>query len=161
MGAPRFEITSEAHRLRGSRFGTDAATVVNRVGAKGHGRTLTCLDPVSEPIAALAYHRIDNAPLLVTAIAVLDHGAADPATVSLSRAMAGVLLCYLAAAAVVGGMPPRLGFAPSDRTLADELGFQPASPPQVFAAAGPRYLEWRPPRELSGLVPPGGLLGPG
>lgn len=161
MGAPRFEITSEAHQLRASRFGNDAARIVNQTGAKGHGRTLTCLGSEKEPIAALAYHRADGAPLLVTAIAVLDPEAADARSAALSRTMAGVLLCYLAAAALAGGLPSRVGFAPNDRTLADELGFRPASPPNAFAAAGGRYLEWRPSRQLSGLLPPGGLLGGG
>jgi hypothetical protein len=160
-GAPRFAITSDAHRLRGSRFGGDAARVVNQTGARGHGRTLTCLDSANEPIAALAYHRDDDAPLLVTAIAVLNPEAADASTVALSRAMAGVLLCYLAAAGLVAGLPSRVGFAPNDRALADELGFRAASPPPAFAAAGARYVEWRPPRELSGLLPPRRLLGGG
>ena len=75
--------------------------------------------------------------------------------------MAGVLLCYLAAAAHGGGLPLRLGFAPTDRLLANELGFQPTSPPAVFAAAGSRYMEWQPPRQLSALLPPRGLLGGG
>jgi hypothetical protein len=85
----------------------------------------------SEPIAALAYHREDNAPLLVTAIAVLIPDRTDPATAALSRAMAGVLLCYLASPAQAGGLPPRLGFAPTDRALATELGFQATNPPSA------------------------------
>jgi hypothetical protein len=160
-GAPQFEVTSAAHRLRASRFGSEAARVINTAGAKGHGRTLTCLAVGGEPIAALAYHREDHAPLLVTAMAVLSADAADPATAALSRAMTGALLCYLAAAAHAGGLPLRLGFAPTDRVLASELGFQPASPPGAFAAAGSRYLEWQPPRQLVGLLPPRGLLGGG
>jgi hypothetical protein len=68
---------------------------------------LTCLAVGGEPIAALAYHREDHAPLLVTAIAVLRADAAVPATAALRRAMAGVLPCYLVAAAHAGGLPPR------------------------------------------------------
>ncbi len=75
--------------------------------------------------------------------------------------MAGILLCYLAAAAQACGLPPRLGFAPSDRVLADELGFRSTNPPVAFAAAGGRYLEWRPPRRLTALLPPRGLFGSG
>lgn len=159
-GAAQFEITSAAHRIRASRFGSEAARTINTTGAKAHGRILTCLD-ANEPIAALAYHRADDAPLLVTAIAVVSSEGGDAAIVALSRAMAGVLLCYLVAAAQVAGLPPRLGFAPSDRALADELGFRAVSPPNAFAAAGARYLEWEPPRHLSRLVPPRGLLGGG
>lgn len=160
-GAARFEITSTAHRIRAARFGSEAARIINTVGAKAHGRTLTCLDATSEPIAALAYHRADDAPLLVTAIAVVAPEAGDAVTVALTRAMAGVLLCYLAAAAHAAQLPPRLGFAPTDRALANELGFKAASPPSAFAAAGARYLERQPPRQLSGLLPPRGLLGTG
>jgi hypothetical protein len=151
-GAAQFEITSAAQRIRASRFGG---------AAKAHGRTLTCLDANDEPIAALAYHRTDDAPLLVTAIAVPSPDDGDAAVVALSRAMAGVLLCYLVAAAQVAGLPPRLGFAPSDTGLADELGFRPVRPPSAFAAVGTRYLEWEPPRQPSGLLPPRGLLGAG
>lgn len=149
-GAPRFEITSEAHRLRASRFGSEAATIVHRVGAKGHGRTLTCLGPTKEPIAALAFHRADDAPLLITAIAVLAPDTGELAPADMSRVMAAVLLCYLAVAGDAAGLSSRLGFAPSDRTLAETLGFRAASPPAAFAAAGGRYLEWRPPGELLG-----------
>jgi hypothetical protein len=160
-GAAQFEITSAAHRIRASRFGGEVARVINTTGAKAHGRTLTCIDANAEPIAALAYHRADDSPLLVTAIAVVSSEAGGAAIVPLSRAMAGVLLCYLAAAAQVAGLPPRLGFAPSDRALADELGFRAVRPPRAFAAAGARYLEWEPPDRLSRLVPPRGLLGAG
>ncbi len=160
-GAAQFEITSAAHRIRASRFGGGAARIINTTGAKAHGRTLICLDANNEPIAALAYHRADDAPLLVTAIAVVSSDDGDAAVVALSRAMAGVLLCYLVAAAQVAGLPPRLGFAPSDTGLADELGFRPVRPPSAFAAAGARYLEWEPPRQLLGLLPPRGLLGAG
>ena len=158
-GAPRFEITSGAHRIRATRFGSEVAGIINTVGAKAHGPTLTCLNATNEPIAALAYHRQNDAPLLVTAIAVVMPG--DPATAAMSRAMAGVLLCYLAAAAQACGLPPRLGFAPSDGVLANELGFRSANPPSAFAAAGGRYLEWQPPRQLVGPLPPRGLLGTG
>jgi hypothetical protein len=161
-GAPTFEITSAAHRVRGSRFGSEAARVINTTGAKGHGRTLTCLDlSAKEPIAAVSFHRQDDAPLLVTAIAVLTPEERDTASAALSPAMAGVLLCYLAAAAVSDGLTPRLGFAPSDRVLADRLDFRPAHPPPAYAAAGGRYLEWQPARSLDRLVPPRGLLGSG
>lgn len=160
-GAAQFEITSAAHRIRASRFGSDAARIINTTGAKGHGRSLTCLDANSEPIAALAYHRTDDAPLLVTAIAVLSSEQNHAAVVALSRAMAGVLLCYLVAAAEAAGLPLRLGCAPSDTALADELGFRVVSPPSAFAAAGARYLEWEPPRQLATLLPPRGLLGAG
>lgn len=152
-------MTSAAHRLRVSRFGGEATRAINRTAAKGHGRTVTCLDRGEEPIAALAYHREDHAPLLVTAIAVLRPEAADAATVALSRAMAAILLCYLAAAAEVAGLPHRIGFAPSDAALASELGFRPAAPPSPFAASAGRYLEWQPPRELPLLMPSRGLLG--
>ncbi len=161
-GAPTFEITSTAHRLRASRFGGDAARLINTVGVKAHGRTLTCVDVTSkEPIAALSFHRQDDAPLLVTAIAVLAPEASDATSAALSRAMAGILLCYLAAAAQACGLPPRLGFAPSDAVLADELGFRSTNPPGAFAAAGGRYLKWHPPRRLAGLLPPRGLFDSG
>lgn len=160
-GVPKFEITSAAHRLRASRFGSDPARVINTVGAKAHGRTLTCLDCAGEPLAAIAYHREYDAPLLVTTIAVVIERNSDPLTAALSRAMAGVLLCYLAAAAQACGAPSRLGFAPSDSALATELGFRPTNPPRAYAAAGARYLEWQPPGTLVGLRPPGGLLGSG
>jgi hypothetical protein len=160
-GAAQLEITSAAHRVRASRFGGEAARIINATGAKAHGRTLACLDAAGEPIAALAYHRADGAPLLVTAIAVIRSDEGNARAVALSRAMAGVLLCYLAAAAEAAGLPPRLGFAPSDTELADELGFSAVRPPGAFADAGARYLEWQPPRPLSGFRPPRGLLGAG
>lgn len=120
------------------------------MGAKGHGRTLTCLDPRSGPVAALAYHLDGDktAPLLVTAIAVLETG--DTGTDETSRSVAGILLVYLADAAVERGLPPRLGFAPppGERALATRLGFQPAGTPSAYAGAGTRYLEWRPPKPL-------------
>ncbi|HEX8101257.1 MAG TPA: hypothetical protein VF533_01460 [Solirubrobacteraceae bacterium] len=143
------KITSKHERLTPSHFGP-AAGAINDVGAKGHGRTITCVDPRSGPIAALAFHLdIDKgAPLLVSAIAVLETGDLDIGETS--RSLAGVLLCYLADAALERGLPDRLGFAPApdDRELALRLGFRPAGTPAAYADAGDRYLEWRPPRAL-------------
>jgi len=91
----------------------------------------------------------DGAILLVTAIAVLEDDA-DPAEAELSRALAGVLLCYLAIAAEKRGLPPRLGFAPpsAEPALADRLGFRATAPPSAYRAAGDRYMQWSPPRVL-------------
>lgn len=147
IGATRILVTSKHERLRASRFGS-VATAINKTGARGHGRTLTCL-LVGEPVAALSYHLEGSAILLVTAIAVLE-GDADPAEAELSRALAGVLLCYLAIAAEKRGLPPRLGFAPpsAETSLADRLGFRATAPPSAYRAAGDRYMQWRPPRVL-------------
>ena len=140
-GAPQFVVTSAAHRLRASRFGSETSRAINTVAAKGHGRTLTCLAVGGEPIAALAYHREDHAPLLVTAIAVLPADSADPAIAALSRAMAGVLLCYLAAAAHAGGLPLRLTrqrvTSRSRCRRAVDCARRPRpAPPAVLGAAG-------------------------
>lgn len=144
----RLAITSKHERLDPRRFGTAAA--VNDVGAKGHGRTLTCLDAGGEPVAAIAYH-LDpdrDAPLLVTVIAVVDIGTA--AEQEFSRAMASVLLCYLARAARERGLPARLGFAPSQdgAALAARLAFRPTAPPPAYRDAGARYHEWTPPAPI-------------
>lgn len=148
-GQRSLRITSQHERLQVSRFGP-AAGAINDAGAKGHGRTLTCVDPRSGPVAALAYHLDGDstAPLLVTAIAVLDTG--NTGADETSRSLAGVLLVYLADAAVERNLPPRLGFAPpaDERRLATRLGFRPAGAPTAYAAAGSRYLEWRPPKPL-------------
>jgi hypothetical protein len=149
IGATRILVTSKHERLRASRFGA-AAGAINKPGAQGHGRTLTCL-LADEPIAALSYHLEDGAVLLVTAIAVLDKDA-DPEEAELSRVLAGVLLCYLAIAAEKRGLPPRLGFAPppAETALADRLGFRSAAPPRAYRASGARYMQWSPPRVLTG-----------
>jgi hypothetical protein len=147
----RLTITSEHERLIGHDFGS-VASKINKVGAKGHGRTLTCLGRAGAPLAALSYH-LDpqGAVLLVTAIAVLENPASPPDG-ELSRALAGVLLCYLALAAQDRNLPARLGFAPStdDRDLALRLGFRSSGGPATYSAAGNRYMEWRPPRPISG-----------
>jgi hypothetical protein len=147
IGATRILVTSKHERLRANRFGAVAATI-NKTGAQGHGRTLTCL-LAGEPVAALSYHLEDGAILLVTAIAVLE-GDAHPEETELSRALAGVLLCYLAIAAEQRGLPSRLGFAPpaAETALADRLGFRSTAPPSAYRAAGDRYMQWRPPRTV-------------
>ena len=147
VGGTPLHVTSEHERLLPEHFGAAAADV-NKVGAWGHGRTLTCLDPRTGPVAALAYHLEDDAPLLVMALAVLetgDHGAEET-----SRSLAGVLLCYLARAGLERELPPRLGFAPSknERALAQRLGFYSTAPPAAYADAGRRYMEWTAPRPL-------------
>lgn len=145
----RFVVTARHERLLVSRFG-DPARRINDIGAKGHGRTLTCLDRHGQPLAALSYHLHDEATvLLVTAIAVVEpSGPADQE--ELSGALAGVLLCYLALAAGKRGLPQRLGFAPprEARALALLLGFRPTRAPAPYAAAGSRYMEWIPARPL-------------
>jgi len=140
-------VTSKHERLLREHFG-DAAADINRVGAKGHGRTLTCHDGRTGPIAALSYHLEDGAPLLVTAIAIFEAGDHDARETSCS--LAAVLLCYLARAGVERNLPPRLGFAPKpgDSALAQRLGFRPAAPPAAYAPAGARYMEWTAPRPL-------------
>src|ERR1035437_738216 len=55
--------------------------------------------------------------------------------------------------------PPRSTLFPY--TTLFRSGFQPASPPGAFAAAGSRYLEWQPPRQLVGVPPPRRLPGGG
>jgi hypothetical protein len=149
IGATRISVTSEHERLRASRFGA-AAGAINKTGAQGHGRTLTCL-LAGEPVAALSYHLQDGAILLVTAIAVLEDDAHSEET-ELSRVLAGVLLCYLAIAAEKRGLPPRLGFAPppAETALADRLGFRSTAPPSAYRAAAGRYMQWSPPRKLPG-----------
>ena len=146
-GATRILVTSKHERLRASRFGATAAAI-NKVGAQGHGRTLTCL-LAGEPVAALTYHLEDGAVLLVTTIAVLEDDAHSKET-KLSRVLAGVLLCYLAIAAEKRGLPSRLGFAPpsTETALADRLSFRSAAPPSAYRAAGARYMQWNPPRKL-------------
>jgi len=89
IGATRISVTSKHERLRASRFGA-AAGAINKTGAQGHGRTLTCL-LAGEPVAALSYHLEDGAILLVTAIAVLEDDARSEEA-ELSRVLAGVLL---------------------------------------------------------------------
>jgi hypothetical protein len=130
LGATRIFVTSEHERLRPSRFGAVAGSI-NSTGARGHGRTLTCVF-AGEPVAALSYHLADGAVLLVTAIAVLEDNAHSKEA-ELSRVLAGVLLCYLALAAEKRGLPPRLGFAPASAAtaLADRLGFRSAEPPNT------------------------------
>jgi hypothetical protein len=147
IGAIRILVTSKHECLRASRFGS-VATAINKTGARGHGRTLTCL-LAGEPVAAPSYHLDDSAILLVTAIAVLE-GDTHPEEAELSRALAGVLLCYLAIAAEKRGLPPRLGFAPpsTEPALADRLGFRSTAPPSAYRAAGDRYMQWSPPRVL-------------
>jgi hypothetical protein len=147
IGATRILVTSKHERLRASRFGASAAAI-NKVGAQGHGRTLTCI-LTGEPVAALSYHLEDGAILLVTTIAVLEDDA-HPEEAQLSRALAGMLLCYLAIAAEKRGLPSRLGFAPpsAETALADRLGFRSAAPPSAYRAAGARYMQWNPPRKL-------------
>ena len=144
----RLAVSSAAHRLSSSRFGEDAGAI-NRVGAKGHRRTMTCLAG-QEPVSALSFHLDEDssAVLLVTDIAVLsmDHPSAE---VQLSRAMAGVLLCYLSAAAMLLPRDARLGYAPNDARLATGLGFRRCAPP---AAAGSRYMEWRPAATVERLI---------
>ena len=149
--ARRLAVSSAAHRLSPSRFGVDAGAI-NRVGAKGHGRTLTCLAG-HEPISALSFH-LDQDPsavLLVTDIAVLsaNHPSAE---VQLSQAMAGALLCYLSAAAMLLPRDARLGYAPNDARLATALGFRRCAPPPAYAAAGSRYMEWRPAATVERLI---------
>ena len=140
-------VTSKHERLLRQHFG-DAAAHINRVGAKGHGRTLTCHDGKTGPIAALSYHLEDGAPLLVTAIAILEAG--DHEARETSCALTAVLLGYLARAGLERNLPPRLGFAPKpgDHALAQRLGFRPASPPAAYAPAGARYMEWTAPWPL-------------
>ena len=147
IGATRILVTSKHERLRASRFGAGTAAI-NKVGAQGHGRTLTCV-LAGEPVAALSYHLENDAVLLVTAIAVLDDDAHSKET-EFSRVLAGVLLCYLAIAAKKRGLPSRLGFAPpsTETAVADRLGFRSASPPSAYRAAGARYMQWHPPRKL-------------
>lgn len=147
-GATRISVTSKHERLRASRFGSAAGTI-NKTGARGHGRTLTCL-LVGEPVAALSYHLEDDAILLVTVIAVLEDNAPS-AEAELSRVLAGVLLCYLSIAAEKRGLPPRLGFAPplAETALAQRLGFGSTAPPRAYRAAGDRYMQWTPPRQLA------------
>lgn len=141
----RLKITSKHERLDGRRFG--AAGDVNEVGAEGHGRTVTCISAAGEPLAAIAYHLDTDkeAPLLVTAIAVIDVG--TPAEQEFSRAMAAVLLCYLARAGVERGLPARLGFAPGrdGEAVATHLGFKATAAPSAYRDAGTRYQEWTPP----------------
>lgn len=141
----RLTITSKHERLDARRFG--ATSEINEVGAKGHGRTLTCLSSSGEPLAAVAYHLDEDAdaPLLVTAIAVIDVGIANEQ--EFSRAMAAVLLCYLARAGAERGLPARLGFAPgrNGQALAARLGFKPARAPSPYRDAATRYQEWTPP----------------
>jgi hypothetical protein len=145
IGATRISVTSKHERLRASRFGA-AAGAINKTGAQGHGRTLTCL-LAGEPVAALSYHLEDGAILLVTAIAVLEDDARSEEA-ELSRVLAGVLLCCLAVAAEKRGLPPRLGFAPpsAETALARRLGFRSTAPPSAYRAAGSRYMQWTPPR---------------
>lgn len=148
----RLAVSSASHRLSSSRFGAEDAGAINRVGAKGHRRTLTCLAGV-EPISALSFHLDEDsaAVLLVTNIAVLSTNHPS-ATVQLSRAMAGVLLCYLSAAAMLLPRDSRLGYAPSDPRLATALGFNRCAPSAAYAAAGSRYMEWRPPATVTRLI---------
>jgi hypothetical protein len=128
------------------------AGAINRVGAKGHGRTLTCLAG-NEPISALSFHldQVPSSVLLVTDIAVLS---ANYRSVEdqLSQAMAGVLLCYLSAAAMLLPRESRLGYAPTDTRLATALGFRGCAPPAAYAAAGSRYMEWRPAATVERLI---------
>ena len=143
----RLTVTSAAQRLLARDFGGGAAHEINNVGAKGHGRTLTCLDEAGEPLAAIAYHlpHATDTPLLVTVIAILG----SDALAERSVACAGILLCYLARAAdhQHEDRPARLGTAPPPAgvALAKRLGFAPAGAPSEYATQRARYMEWRAP----------------
>lgn len=120
------------------------------MGAQGHGRTLTCLDRAGQPAAAISFHleRGDDV-LLVTALAVLTDGVTE-AERAMSEVLAGVLLCYLARAAVARGLPARLGFdlKPEQLPLAQRLGAQAAAPPAAYQSIGDRYRTWTPPLRI-------------
>lgn len=143
----RLTITSDPQRLLARDFGSDVAEEINTTGAKGHGRTLTCLSDRGEPLAAISYHlpRGTDTPLLVTVIAVLD----DRTARNHSIACAGILLCYLAHAAEHqhNDRPARLGMAPppTSKAFATKLGFAPAGAPSEYATQRVRYMEWRAP----------------
>jgi hypothetical protein len=139
-------ITSRPQRLNGAFFETEATKKINDVAAKGHGRTLTCLDKHGDPLAAIAYHLHGDptAPLLITGIAILKPNAVSARLRSHSEAAAGILLTYLARAAMTRGAPARLGLGSGQTTLTALLGFAPSAPPSAYSSAT-QYLEWRPP----------------
>jgi hypothetical protein len=145
-GFRNHSVTSKHERLDPTQFGP-VAGYINHNGAKGHGRTLVCLDRDRQPIAALSYHLDAAEVLLVTAIAVLEEPS-TPREREMSIALAGVLLCYLSRAAEERKLPARLGFAPKPegRALAMRLGFTSARPPAAYADAGKSYMIWTPPR---------------